>query len=164
MGGAARTPGNVTPVAEFNIACDPIAAAEVVAAPWREPPLLVPLDVTYVATLGADELALLEERRTVAARFLAGPIAHYQVLASRHSLDGGCPAHDLLALMAVAHPELLDAPLLPLAVDTGRSAAWGATVVDFRPTAPDDGAPRWRVALDVDVAAVRARIRAMFGA
>jgi inosine-uridine nucleoside N-ribohydrolase len=69
--------------------------------------------------------------------------------------------------MAVAHPELLDSSLLPLAVDTGASAAWGATVVDLRPPVPDrapDRTPRWRIALDVDVDAFRGHARALFGA
>ena len=177
MGGAVHPPGNVTPLAEFNIACDPVAAADVARAAWARPPLLVPLDVTYVATLGATELELLSERRNPAAEFLAEPIAFYRRFASRHSLDGGCPAHDLVALLGATYPELLRTELRPLAVDTGGSAAWGATVVDFRPppdAVPDpdadpDGEPqtattrRWRIALEADVAAVRTHARVLFG-
>ena len=44
MGGAALAPGNITAVAEANIANDPEAAADVLAADWNI--TLVPLDVT----------------------------------------------------------------------------------------------------------------------
>ena len=44
MGGAAFAPGNITAVAEANIANDPEAAADVLAADWDV--TLVPLDVT----------------------------------------------------------------------------------------------------------------------
>jgi purine nucleosidase len=60
-----------------------------------------------------------------------------------------------------------------MAVDTGGSAAWGASVVDFRElafarhgrAAPDLGPARarWRIALEVDVARFRAEVRGLFG-
>ncbi|AGL18240.1 nucleoside hydrolase [Actinoplanes sp. N902-109] len=57
MGGAVRVPGNITGHAEANIANDPEAAAEVLAAAW--PVTLVPLDVTMQHRLtGADHAAL----------------------------------------------------------------------------------------------------------
>lgn len=180
MGGAARMPGNVTATSEFNVAKDPLAASEMVAAPWREPPLLVGLDVTHRATMGDAELALVAERRTPAAAFLADPLRTYHRIQSMVSEDGTIPIHDALALMAVAHPALLTTELLPLEVDTGGGAAWGMTAVDFRARAlasgaiPDeflamartaffDGKHPWRIALDADVEGVRARFRELMG-
>ena len=53
MGGAARMPGNVTPTAEFNIYCDPLAAKEVFSSGL--PITMVGLDVTNRALLSVDE-------------------------------------------------------------------------------------------------------------
>jgi purine nucleosidase len=181
MGGAIHPPGNVTPVAEFNIASDPEAAAEVVAAPWSRPPLLVPLDVTHLATLSGEEKRLVVQERTPAARFLAGPIDEYWSRTAVQTSDGTCPSHDLVALMAAAHPEILEVEEVPLAVDTGGSAGWGQTVADLRvrilargalPAELVDLARRellegrsiWRVALGADVERFRARVRPMLGA
>jgi purine nucleosidase len=165
MGGAARPPGNVSPLAEANIAHDPQAAAEVVSADFFAPPLMVGLDVSMKATLTEVEFAVLQERRTDAARFMAAPLAFYRPIGGRFNAPGECPCHDLLAMMAVSDPGLLGSPLLPVEVDTGGSAAWGATVVDFRPTTdPERGkGGRWRIALEVDVDRFRANVRSLFG-
>jgi purine nucleosidase len=180
MGGMVRAPGNASALGEFNVVFDPGAASEMVDAPWAAPPLLVPGDVTYATTLGDAELALLEERRTDAARFLAGPIAGYRQTGALQSHDGGCPSHDTVALMTVADPELVESEMLPLAVDTGGSAAWGTTVVDLRaqlltrhelpPELLDlarqamfAGKATWRIGLHADAEAFRARMRALFG-
>jgi purine nucleosidase len=164
MGGAARPPGNVSPLAEANIAHDPQAADEVVGAGWITPPLMVGLDVSMKATLTGVEFAALEEQRTPAAGFLAGPLAFYRTIGGRFNAPGECPCHDLLAMMAVSDPELLDTPVLPVQVDTGGSAAWGATVVDFRPLPAVEGGKgtRWRIALEVDVDRFRAQVRTLF--
>ena len=178
MGGSARAGGNARPAAEANFAHDPTAAARVAGATWPAPPLLVGLDVTLRATLTDDEFALLAEKRTPAAAFLAGPLAFYRRLGSAFSAPGECPCHDLLAMMASADPGLVTGPELSMAVDTGGSAAWGASVVDFRElalarrgatpgevgdaTAPTGG--RWRIGLDVDVDRFRAGVRSLFGA
>jgi purine nucleosidase len=178
MGGSARAGGNARPAAEANFAHDPTAAALVAAAPWPAPPLLVGLDVTLQATLTEAEFTLLAERRTPAAAFLAGPLAFYRDLGSTFSAPGECPCHDLVAVMAAADPGLVAGPELPLAVDTGGSAAWGASVVDFRelafarrgstPGEVGDAAAatggRWRIGLEVDVARFREEVRSLFGA
>jgi inosine-uridine nucleoside N-ribohydrolase len=44
MGGAVRVPGNVTPVAEFNISYDPESADQVFTSVHNS--ILLPLDVT----------------------------------------------------------------------------------------------------------------------
>src|SRR5581483_872025 len=78
MGGSTRHGGNALPAGEANIAHDPVAAREVVLAPWSAPPLLVGLDVTLLATLRAEEFALLAEHRNDAATFLDGPLGFYR--------------------------------------------------------------------------------------
>jgi len=177
MGGSARAGGNARPAAEANFAHDPTAAAIVTEGAWPRPPLLVGLDVTLQATLTDAEFVLLAEKRTPAAAFLAGPLAFYRDLGSTFTPPGECPCHDLLAVMAAAHPGLVTGPELPLAVDTGMSAAWGSSVVDFRELAfarrgataggvGDAGTTaggRWQIGLEVDVARFRTEVRRLFG-
>jgi purine nucleosidase len=173
MGGSARRGGNALPAAEANIAHDPVAAAAVFTAAWSVPPLLVGLDVTMDATYSPAELALLDERRSPAAAYLAEPIRFYERFGGSFTAPN-CPCHDLVAVLALSDSALItDAPTLPVAVDCGGSAAWGATVVDFRAPffAADEGSRQglppgfapWRVALGVDVARFRAHARTLFG-
>jgi purine nucleosidase len=174
MGGAARGPGNAQPFAEANIAHDPVAAATVVDAAWPVPGLLVGLDVTNRATLTAAEFELLAERRNSAAAFMDAPHRFYRTFGGTFSPPGETPCHDLAAAMALVDPTLVEAPVLPVAVDTTGGPAWGATVADLRqpfferadPGATQSGGDhrRWHVALDVDVARFRAEVRRLYGA
>jgi purine nucleosidase len=177
MGGSARAGGNARPAAEANFAHDPMAAAVVAEAPWPSPPLLVGLDVTLRATLTEAEFALVQERRTPAAAFLAGPLTFYRGRGSTFAAPGECPCHDLVAMIAAAHPGVVSGPELTMAVDTGGGAAWGASIVDFREVAftrngvdPGELGPgrdvpggRWRIGLDVDIDRFRAEVRSLFG-
>jgi purine nucleosidase len=174
MGGSARRGGNALPAGEANVAHDPVAARDVVLAPWRVPPLLVGLDVTLAATLTDAEFAVLAEHRSPAAAFLDAPLRFYRRFGSTFTAPD-TPCHDLLAVLALAEPAILtDVPVLPLAVDTHGGPAWGATIVDFRApffealdgstqALPVDFAP-WRIALGVDTPRFRARVRTLFGA
>jgi purine nucleosidase len=163
MGGSARHPGNVSAVAEANIAHDPEAAADVARADWARPPLMVGLDVTMRATLTDAEFAVLDRQETPAARFLASPLAFYRPVGGRFNAPGESPCHDLVAMMAVTDLDLLSDEVHPLEVDTGGSAAWGMTVFDFRPGPHGRGSP-WRIALGVDVERFRAGVRTLFQA
>jgi purine nucleosidase len=172
MGGSTRFGGNALPAGEANIAHDPEAAQMMVAAPWASPPLLVGLDVTMQATLTEDEFVLLASRTNAAGAFLDDPLRFYRVFGSSLSTPN-CPCHDLLAVLAFSDPDIVVAPVLPLAVDTGGGAAWGATVVDFRAPkfAALEGSEQpahagyhpWRIALDVDVDRFRRRFRELIG-
>ncbi len=62
MGGAARVPGNVTAVAEFNVWADPDAADIVMAS--GIPFTMVGLDVTHQAPLTAADAARIAEAGT----------------------------------------------------------------------------------------------------
>lgn len=134
MGGAVGVPGNALPASEANFAHDPSAAQTVVTANWRRPPLLVPLDATYQATLDEQHFGLLREHRSAAATFLDEPMRFYRVAGSRLVPGHRCPCHDLLAAMAALSPGLVSGPVAELSVDTGGSAAWGTAIADFRPS------------------------------
>ena len=173
MGGSARWGGNALPNGEANVAHDPPAAAQVAAAAWRTPPLLVGLDVTMRATLTEAHFSLMAEHRTPAATFLDGPLRFYRTFGGTFSAPD-CPCHDLLTVVALSDPSVItNAPLLPLAVDTSGGPSWGATVVDFRAPvfARLEGAAQeqppgffpWRVSLEADVQRFRAHVAALFG-
>lgn len=171
MGGAVTVPGNALPLAEANIAHDPVAAHEVVTAAWTRPPLLVGLDVTHRSTITADTVRALERRETPAARFLADPLAFYGRSAGTFCAPGEFPCHDLLAVLAAVRG-VASGPVLPLAVQTAPGPAWGATVADRRVPFFEragagsqqgtlaDFAP-WEIALDVDPTAVHTAVLTM---
>jgi purine nucleosidase len=170
MGGVVGRAGNSLPVGEANVAHDPLAAERVVTAGWSHeaagPPLLVGLDVTLRAWVDDESLALADEGRTVAARFVAGPLRAYTeyYARTRQTATGNAACHDLLAVVAAVDPGIItDAPTLPLAVDTGGSAAWGATVADRRavPQTTRPGFAPWNVALDLDTAAFQTALRSI---
>lgn len=171
MGGAVAVGGNALPAAEANIAHDPVAAAEVVAAPWARPPLLVGLDVTHRATLTPAEVEVFSRRAGSAARFLAEPLAYYARAAGTFCAPGEFPCHDALAVLAAVRP-IVRGPILPLAVQTEPGPAWCATVADRRVPfferagagarqASLDGFAPWEIGLEVDVAAFRAALRTL---
>jgi purine nucleosidase len=173
MGGVAAGHGNAMPAGEANIAHDPEAAAVVAAAPWRQPPLMIGLDVTHRATLDDADFMLLAERRTPAAAFLDAPLRFYRTYGSTFTAPA-CPCHDLLAVMAATDPGMITAaPVLPLAISTVAGPAWGSTIVDFRAPvfarlngaeqATPNGFHAWRIALDVDRSSFRRAARRLFG-
>jgi purine nucleosidase len=173
MGGSARAGGNALPNGEANIAHDPVAAATVAAADWARPPLLVGLDVTLKATLTERHFELLAEHRCPAAAFLDAPLRYYRRFGGLATAPDA-PCHDLLAVVAVADPQVITrAPLLPMAVDTTGGPSWGATVVDSRPSAASiaegsehswpPGFYPWRISLEADVDRFRAHATELFG-
>jgi inosine-uridine nucleoside N-ribohydrolase len=96
MGGAARVPGNVTTVAEFNVWADPDAADIVVAS--GVPYTMVGLDVTHQAPLTAADVARIEEAGTphaeLSAAFMRGYLDSYLTFTGRdHAF-----LHDPLAI------------------------------------------------------------------
>jgi inosine-uridine nucleoside N-ribohydrolase len=168
MGGAVRAIGNVLPGGEANVAHDPTAAAVVVGASWPSPPLLVGLDVTMDCLIPVADIDAAARLDNPAARFLAAPLQAYAAFYERvgRAVDGRIPCHDLTASIAALHPEVLtDAPVLPLAVDVGGSAAWGSTVADLRPVAEElpPGFHPWRIALAIGPDVTADAFRALVG-
>jgi purine nucleosidase len=180
MGGAVDVSGNITAAAEANIGHDPDAAMGVVdafgapgALAGGRPPRMVPLDVTLRAPLTEAELDALGRSPLPGASLLHRvwtAIWPTGLLETGH--EGVWPAHDLLAIWTLLEPDVCRWKTVPLAIDTGGSAAWGATVADRRlsryeqfgvlPERLARHVPntRWDVALGVDADRFRAGVRA----
>ena len=145
MGGAIGVPGNVSPVAEFNIYVDPHAAEVVFHAGL--PITLVPLDVTTQVRLTRDFLQH-------ASQGPASPLmsaVHALTQQPLHSQDEGMAMHDPLAVAVVIDPSLVTCTALPVCTETHGLHTIGMTVADRRSSVYwRNDIPRLEVALEVD--------------
>ncbi|GAA4180219.1 nucleoside hydrolase [Gryllotalpicola koreensis] len=153
MGGAAHT-GNLTPVAEFNIAFDPEAADAVFSAGW--PVVMAGLDVTHQALAlpaVAERIAAVGGSKSV---FMVDLIAEYGRRYSDVQGFDAPPVHDPVAVAIVIDEELggghVDLVRAPIAVETGGRHTTGMTVVDLRPWVAAGSDTPTSVALGLDAA------------
>ena len=127
MGGAIAE-GNMTPAAEFNIWCDPEAAAAVFASGLDL--TMIGLDVTHQAVLGADV-----ERRLRAAGRIGSFVADLNVFFTRYHREtygwDGAPIHDAVALATVIRPELVETRPRNVEIELESELCRGRTVVDL---------------------------------
>jgi len=156
MGGAARPPGNVTPVAEFNIYADPRAAEIVFGQPWRL--TMVGLDVTNRVQLTRRDRDALAGVDTAESRLV-------REVTRLHFDERGLEAialHDPLAVAVAFDPTLVTVVETEVLVETQGEHTSGQTVVDLRIRRDaDPKVMRKRVCVDVDVGRAR---RAFFEA
>lgn len=147
MGGAVASPGNVTPVAEFNFFVDPEAAAQVLRSGL--PLELVPLDVTRQVVLSRAEL---EARLSACPGRLAQFISDFTLKGFAFGAQAGevgLTLHDPLALAVALDPALVTFEPLALEVEFEGTLTRGMVVADRRPP-PNVRPPNCRVAMSVD--------------
>jgi purine nucleosidase len=175
MGGAFRVPGNTTPVAEWNVHCDPEAArialaawgAAVDADPSTPRALLMSLDVTERARLLPADVEAVAARSGEAGQ--AGPLVRlvrdalrfYFEFHERYDGFRGAFVHDPLVVAAALDPGLVRAEPAFVDVDTSGGPGDGGTIADWRHvtgrTANAD------VAVEVDAEAFVRRLVARVG-
>lgn len=156
MGGAVSVPGNITPLAEFNIRCDPEAARRVLVEE-DVPVTLVPLDVTHRCAVDEAWLDRLSGTRPV-AKVLASTRETYLQYYERAIGVRAVPLHDAIAMLAAIAPEQFSLTPLNVDVDTSSGIARGAVVADRRLVQPDYPGRPVQTALDADPEAVRAAL------
>lgn len=129
MGGAVHEPGNIGPRSEFNLAADPEAAAEVLAA---GPDLtLIPLDVTRRVRARQPDLDRLRANGAPAASVSAELIgAYFQATAETSQVRESRPLHDPCVMLQALRPDLFGVETLRLAVDLTDGVDAGALALD----------------------------------
>lgn len=151
MGGAIGVPGNVSPVAEFNIFVDPHAADVVFRSGL--PMTLVPLNVTRQVRLTADMLRCTCRGATTHLRQAIQHLTQHAL----HSQSAGIALHDPVAVAVAIDPSVVTCTTLPVCVETRGHDTMGMTVADQRPaTFWSRTMPRLAVALEVDTPRVLA--------
>jgi inosine-uridine nucleoside N-ribohydrolase len=147
MGGAIAE-GNFTPAAEFNVWCDPEAAAHVLSSGLDV--TMLGLDVTHQALLGPET----EERLRKAGRigtFAAELNVFFTEYHRRTYGWDGAPIHDAVAVAQVVRPELVETRYRRVDVELESKLCRGRTVVDlWRRT---ESLPNVHVGVDLDTEA-----------
>jgi purine nucleosidase len=146
MGGNIAEAGNSGGLAEFNVWCDPEAAAEVFAA--RLGTELVGLDVTRRLVITAAAVQKLAGHADAEARWLGRLLGFYVRFHEEYENLPGAVINDPLAVALALEPSWGSADTLPLVVDLSAEAGRGETRVGSA------GDPPVRVYRDVRVGPV----------
>ncbi len=149
VGGTLSGPGNVTPVAEFNLYCDSESARSVFLSPVTK--TLLPLDISSKVVLRYDLLDRLPEDKTNRGRVLRTLLPN--ALRASHERLGieGLVASEAVAIVGILHPELLTTERLYCDVEVSGELTRGMTVIDRRRNSPQQ--PNMDVVVDINVEA-----------
>ncbi|QDT36817.1 nucleoside hydrolase [Stratiformator vulcanicus] len=142
LGGSVEVGGDVTPAAEFNIYADPTAARSLLRSSLTK--TLVPLDVAAKVELTYQQFDRLRQRIPPEKRRVVETLAAYAFRAS-HQFRGkeSVPLPEIVALAAVARPELFESESMSVDVETSGELTRGTTVFDRR------GIPHWKTNVEV---------------
>lgn len=129
MGGAVGQ-GNVQPTTEFNMAVDPEAAKIVINE--GIPLVMAGLNVTLKAQICPDDLEKIRKINNRVAQAITGQMEFYGKWYGQEEFRlAGTPVHDPCTIAYLLKPEIFEAQLAYLDVETQGQLTAGETVVDF---------------------------------
>lgn len=151
VGGSWHEPGTVTPVAEFHMYCDPVAARQVLRC--GAPLTLIPLDVTRKLLFAPGDLLELPSPESRACQFLRQMVPYgIRMTSSLYGIEG-FHLKDVVGVTAVTIPETLTTKSMAVDIEVRGELTRGMTVIDSRPTSKST--PNVDLAVGINVAAVR---------
>jgi len=153
-GGTVTASGNITPAAEFNVFCNPLAARAVFRSAITKS--LLPLDVTEKLLFGFDFLDQIPDEFSRVGQVLRKILPHYYRTHRQMLGREGIHLRDAVALTAVTNPELFEFVEMAGDVETSGDLTQGATVFDRRSVR--EWRPNMDVAVNVEPAAVKDNI------
>ena len=142
MGGAVAE-GNVTPAAEFNIWCDPEAAARVFASGIDI--TMIGLDVTHKALFTTAHVGRLAGR---VGEMVTELLRFYDKFHRDVYGFDGSPIHDAVAVAHVLRPDLVETLHRNVEIDVESELCRGRTVVDLWQRT--DRKPNCHVGVEID--------------
>lgn len=129
MGGAVGQ-GNVQPTTEFNMAVDPEAAKIVINE--GIPLVMAGLNVTLKAQICPGDLEKIRKINNRVAQAITGQMEFYGKWYGQEEFRlAGTPVHDSCTIAYLLKPEIFEAQLAYLDVETQGQLTAGETVVDF---------------------------------
>jgi purine nucleosidase len=137
MGGSYRSAGNTAPTTEWNMHCDPEAAAicfDAFGRPGERRPTAFGLDVTERAKFTPEHLERLAASApdSPVVRFAREALRFYMEFHSRYDGFYGAFIHDALAVAGAIDPTLVKTEAVAVDVELGGTLTAGETVTDWR--------------------------------
>ena len=148
MGGAMREGGNRSPSAEFNMLVDPHAAQ--IAFNCGRPITVMGLDVTHQVLSTRERVERIRALDNSVAEATAGMLSFFHRYDSKKYSSEGAPLHDPCTVAWLLKPDLFQAQLCNLSVETESELTMGHTAVDFWHVTDRPHNVNWTHAVDAD--------------
>ncbi|NMY06124.1 nucleoside hydrolase [Pseudomonas sp. WS 5059] len=129
MGGAHFNGGNITPVAEFNLFADPVAAEIVLKSGVKL--TYLPLDVTHKILTSDARLKKIADLNNNASKVVGDILNEYVKGDMEHYGMSGGPVHDATVIGYLLKPELFTGRQANMVVDSREGPTFGQTIVDW---------------------------------
>ena len=129
MGGAAMTPGNITPSAEFNIYVDPHAANIVFNSGIKI--VMMGLDVTHKVLVDDDVIKNITSIGNKSSVFFKDLVEFYSIFHKKIYKTFSSPLHDPCVIGYILDPSLFSGKYVNVTVEENSELTMGRTVVDW---------------------------------